>query len=85
MTLYTVAPVDAEITVIRALHELGCEAENVLPVHNLLDDLGIDSTELVELGMIVRQDCGLTARIDLRGAVTVADLVEEVQLLMATR
>ncbi len=72
-----------EDTVIALLRELGCDADTILPVHELHSDLGVDSTELVELAALVRTECGLGAqRIDLVGVKTVADLAARIELLL---
>ena len=45
--------VPAEDVVINALKRLGCHVETVVPVQELQGDLGIDSTEMVELAALV--------------------------------
>ncbi len=57
-----------EEAVIAALRKLGCDVDQVLPVQELEGDLGVDSTEMVELAALVRTDCGLTIEnLNLRG------------------
>ncbi len=69
--------------IINALRRLGCDADVVLPVHELQGDLGIDSTEMIELAALVRNECGLEAkRLDLREIRTVADLRRQVEMLL---
>jgi acyl carrier protein len=72
-----------EEVVIKSLRELGCDAERILPIHNLQGDLGVDSTEMIELAALVRTEFGLNAqRIDLHEVVTVADLSDRVKSLL---
>jgi len=72
-----------EDAVIAALRKLGYDADTILPVHELHSDLGVDSTELIELAALVRTECGLgTQRIDLVGVKTVADLAGRIELLL---
>ena len=77
---------DIEVAVAQAIRKLGlCDVE-VLPLHELQNDLGIDSTEMVELAAIVRGDLGLTReRLDLRKIVTVADMVSQLETMLAAR
>ena len=71
-----------EQAVINALRKLGCSVEHVNPVHELHGDLGVDSTEMVELAALVKSDCGVTLRpIDLRQVRTVADLSNRIRSL----
>lgn len=73
-----------EEQVIKALRNLGCDAEEILPVHELQFHLGIDSTEMVELAALVRSECGITAeRIDLSDVRTVAEMAAKVESLVA--
>ncbi len=83
MTHESNKPVDTKASVVAALHELGIEVDTILPVHDLYVDLGLDSTELVELGMIVRENCRLGIRLDLASAITVQDIIEQVESLVA--
>jgi acyl carrier protein len=58
---------------------LGCDAKLILPVHELDNDLGIDSTEIVELGILIRKEFGVGEKaISLAGARTVADIIARV-------
>ena len=69
--------------IISALRQLGCDADVILPVHQLQGDLGIDSTEMIELAALVRSECGLEAqRLSLREITTVADLRQQVEMLL---
>lgn len=69
--------------IIDSLRRLGCDAEVILPVHELQGDLGVDSTEMIELAALVRSECGLEAqRLDLNKINTVADLRRQVELLL---
>ncbi|MDW9583228.1 acyl carrier protein [Sinorhizobium meliloti] len=74
---------DVDLAVVRALKELGCDVEEIVPVHDLFGDLGMDSTELVELGILLREKFGLTARPDIRGAITVSDVAAEIRRILA--
>lgn len=74
---------DIEAAVATAIRKLGLEETDILPVYDLQTDLGIDSTELVELAALVRGELGLqTQRIDLKRVRTVSDLVAQVDLLI---
>lgn len=74
---------DIEAAVAIAIRKLGLEETTILPVHDLQIDLGIDSTELVELAALVRGELGLhTQRIDLKRVRTVSDLVSQVDVLI---
>lgn len=74
---------DIEAAVATAIRKLGLEETDILPVYDLQTDLGIDSTELVELAALVRGELGLTTqRIDLKRVRTVSDLVDQVDLLI---
>ena len=65
--------------VVEAIRKLGCDVETILPVHELDGDLGIDSTEIVELGVLVRKEFGVSeAVISLAGARTVAEVVARI-------
>lgn len=69
-----------EDAVLNALRKLGCDVAQVLPVHQLQGDLGVDSTELVELAALVRTDCGIALQqVELRGARTVSDLTNLIE------
>jgi acyl carrier protein len=75
---------DIEAAVSTAIRKLGLEECQILPVYDLQTDLGIDSTELVELAALVRGELGLqTQRIDLGTVKTVHDLVAQVATLIA--
>ena len=74
---------DIEAAVATAIRKLGLEETDILPVYDLQTDLGIDSTELVELAALVRGEVGLhTQRIDLKRVRTVSDLIAQVDLLI---
>ncbi|HEV7239534.1 MAG TPA: acyl carrier protein [Thermoanaerobaculia bacterium] len=74
---------DIEAAVSTAIRKLGLEEFEILPVYDLQTDLGIDSTELVELAALVRGELGLhTQRINLGKVKTVHDLVAEVETLL---
>jgi acyl carrier protein len=74
---------DIEQVVLQSLKNLGYEAKDVLPVHDLQSDLGLDSTEVVELAALVRNECGLKAqRLDMRSLKTVSDLAGQVKSLL---
>jgi acyl carrier protein len=76
----------AEDVVINALKRLGCPVETVVPVQELQGDLGIDSTEMVELAALVRSECGMALQpVDLRSIQTVADLTSKINLFLATQ
>ena len=38
---------------------LGCEDEDVTPETNLVDDLGADSLDIVEIAMVIEEEFGL--------------------------
>lgn len=71
-----------EQTVVGLLRSLGCEAPVIAPVHHLSLDLGVDSTELIELAAIVRDELGLRTKPDLRHMQTVSDLAAELARLV---
>lgn len=74
---------DIEAAVATAIRKLGLEDTDILPVHDLQTDLGIDSTELVELAALVRGELGLhTQRLDLKQIRTVGDIVAQIEYLM---
>lgn len=74
---------DIDKAILDSLRRLGCDADVILPVHELQGDLGIDSTEMIELAALVRSECGLEAqRLDLNKINTVADLRRQVELLL---
>ena len=70
-----------EQEIISALRALGCDAPEIVPAHDLAIDLGIDSTELIELAVIVRDGFGLRIKPDFRMIGTVEELVAEVARL----
>jgi acyl carrier protein len=72
---------DFEETAVQMLRKLGCDAPVVAPVHHLSIDLGIDSTEMIELATIVRDELGLRIKPDLRHMETVSDLAAEMARL----
>ena len=66
-----------------AIRKLGVELADIPPSYNLIADLGIDSSELVELAAHVRSELGLHGqRVDLRKVNTVDDLVRQVEGLL---
>jgi acyl carrier protein len=72
-----------EDSIITSLRKLGCDADSILPVHELQGDLGVDSTEMIELAALVRGEFGITThRIDLQNVRTVADLTVRVESLL---
>jgi acyl carrier protein len=72
--------VNVEEKVIKAIRDLGCDAHEILPVHELHLDLGIDSTELVELTELVRTEFGLrTQHLNLKGVKTVREMVAQME------
>ena len=74
-----------EEAVINSLREIGCDADVILPVHDLQGDLGVDSTEMIELAALVRSRVGLyTQRLDLDEIRTVADLQRQLARLLET-
>lgn len=74
---------DIHEVVLASLKNLGCDAKEILPVHDLQSDLGLDSTEVVELAALVRNQCGLKAqRLDVRSMKTISDLAGQVQALL---
>jgi acyl carrier protein len=76
---------DIESIVQASIRKLGIEDAEILPIHDLQTDLGIDSTEMVELAALVRSQLGLhTQRISLSDVLTVQDLVTQVKNLIAT-
>ncbi len=75
---------DIQEVVLASLKSLGYDTKDVLPVHDLQSDLGLDSTEVVELAALVRNQCGLKAqRLDLRTLKTVSDMASQVQSLLS--
>lgn len=65
--------------VIDVIRLLGCDAKVILPVHELDADLGIDSTEIVEFGMLIRKEFGVEEKaVTLQGARTVADVIARI-------
>jgi acyl carrier protein len=75
-------PRNFEQAVVGMLRILGCEAPVIAPVHHLSVDLGMDSTELIELATIVRDQLGLRIKPDLRQMETVSDLAAELARLV---
>jgi acyl carrier protein len=73
---------NVENVVIGLLRSLGCDAPLILPVHDLTIDLGIDSTELIELAILVRDQFGLSIKPDLRSMGTVSELTLELSRLL---
>jgi acyl carrier protein len=74
----TLEPQTAE-RVIDVIRLLGCDAKLILPVHELDADLGIDSTEIVEFGMLIRKEFAVEEKaISLMGARTVADVIARI-------
>ena len=66
--------------VIRALRTLGCQADQILPVHELQSDLGVDSTELVELSALIKNEVVMMEkRVSLLGVNTVDDVVQRIK------
>lgn len=67
-------------TVVKAIRALGCDAEEILPIHDLQMDLGIDSTELIELKELVVAKMGLEARaLSIREVRTVGEMISELE------
>jgi acyl carrier protein len=61
--------------IVEALAVLGCKRLDVAPHHRFDIDLGIDSLEVVELGMIVCSRCGIASeQLDFRNVRTLGDL-----------
>jgi acyl carrier protein len=61
--------------VLGLLKKLGCDVTSVYPTQDLGDDLGIDSTEMVELVAVVRTQYGLSLQPSVwKGIRTVEDL-----------
>jgi acyl carrier protein len=74
---------DIQCVVAASLKSLGYESSELLPVHDLQSDLGLDSTEVVELAALVRNQCGLKAqRLDMRSLRTVSDVVSQVKSIL---
>lgn len=70
---------EIETAILQSLRKLGCDVDTILPVHHLQFDLGVDSTEMVELAALVKTECGLALeRLNLAGVYTVADLAHRV-------
>ncbi len=78
-----VTTTELEDGIAAALYELGCDVDEIVPADNLVCDLGMDSTEIVELGIVLRERYGLAVRVDLRGAETAGDVVKKIQELLA--
>ena len=69
-----------EKIVIDAIHALGCDVEAILPEDRVGEELGIDSSEIVELEKILRGQLGEAGRtLSLRGAETVLAIMQRVQ------
>jgi acyl carrier protein len=67
-------------TVIAAIHSLGIEAHPISPEDDPID-LGIDSTELVELAAKLGSACGLKLKpVDLK-LLTVGEIAEHIESL----
>jgi acyl carrier protein len=83
MTIYRINVTEH---VYQILHEhLGSDT-TVLPQSNLLNDLGMDSLEQVELGLKLEKDFSIKLPIkDLRSCVTVQDVVEIVQRIISQK
>ena len=79
-----VSTADLEESLTAALFDIGCDIDRVVPADDLVCDLGMDSTEIVELGIVLREKYGLSVRVDLRGLQTAGDVVEKMQRLLAT-
>lgn len=74
---------DIHEVVLASLKHLGYDAKEILPVHDLQADLGMDSVEVVELAALVRNQCGLKVqRLNLRSMKTISDLAGQVQALL---
>ena len=72
-----------EEKVVASLRRLGCNVDEILPVHALQYDLGIDSTEMVELTALIRNEFGMQAQhIDLHGVETVGDMATKLEQLL---
>ena len=83
MEANSVTTSELEEAIATALYEIGCDVDGIVPADNLYCDLGMDSTEIVELGIVLREKYGLAIRVDLRGAETAGDVVEKIQELLA--
>ncbi len=75
---------DIDQDIVRLLRALGSDAPVIAPVHDLTLDLGIDSTELVELAIIARDQFGLAVKPDLRHVRTVQELTAEIVRLITS-
>ena len=76
--------VDVKEKVMKAIRDLGCDVKEILPVHNLQLDLGIDSTELIELAELVKTECGLQARtLNLKNIQTVDEMICQLEEAIA--
>lgn len=63
--------------------QTGCE-ETLTPETDLLNDLGVDSLELVELGLVVEKAFGTKLpRAEVRRCVTVGELTQLVEQVLA--
>lgn len=70
-------------TVRAAIASLGIEPETVVPTAGLREDLGLDSTELVEVSLDLAARLGTDARFDLSGEMTVTDVCRIVDATVA--
>ena len=78
------ATINVTEAVIDSIRRLGCDADQILPVHELQYDLGIDSTEMIELAALVQNQFRLESRRICMGSVkTVSDLVAQVESLIS--
>ena len=70
--------------VIKAIRALGCDVDPILPVHELDGELGIDSTEIIELSMLVRREFGIEEKsLSLFGVERVSDIAARVDQVFA--
>lgn len=69
--------------VAEVLVEIGIEKDEIRPEAGLVEDLGIDSTELVEVVTVLEKKLGIRIpdRIDVKAKPTVANLVALVEKL----
>ena len=59
--------------------------DDIRPVDDLQDDLGIDSIEMVELAAMLSKQCGIgSRRIDLDGVATVGELGDRLERSLRT-
>jgi acyl carrier protein len=77
---------EVEHLVVDAIRALGCDVADILPEHRVCEDLGIDSSEVAELAMILRGRLGEKARaLSLNGAGTVLEIMQRVQSFQGTQ